>query len=836
MCASGGRCLFASTLALTIIHIFHRSPSSSMESKKRPHAEEVSSAVSKKRVLSTSNGVPYVNGVNHDHGEPDVDNLELFRKEAIYRRMKHYSREHERGQIRIAELERRKNACEAGLAAMSACWSQLVQAIRLVAQPDDLPPAAPHVRDLFDMSSRLSYEDAPDLVSALEDNMNATRTLVSRFVSLGSQVQGGQDVYEKCQKAQTECFALRSEIQIIREKWQDAESKAHSYHEQLLAAENSIERRQSKTIRPTQASKKADCESPEEIKEEQKEKPSSPVLPPPLHINGSSDMDVEAQSHLTNIRDTEIEQLRNQVAELTSARLDLFMNTRSPPLDLVAKSPHYRVLLEHSAFLTHSLSETQAENTRLAEELQTALDSRKQWQDSVEMTANQTNQDLKSLILKRDNENARLRDQRDQYYAELNERRAKDGVKTASLKELQALCEARADRNAMLESQLSRHKAQLAATARNEDLMHFLLGDQSNEQSYIDDLKKRVTAAEHRTAAVNQTLSIFQDDHPNVVQHMQAEANALQELATVNASLDRYERILGDPKSCDLWKRLELQDEELQRLQLVNAQLSKDKEATYNEMIQLGSAWEALDRQLRSKVFDLREMEERLSKVTLEKAKSDNKFYASMRDKESIDLERKTLLRNQEKHGKTIERYMESERNLAAQVMSLERDLATTRKLYEGRFTDLSVLRGEIREAQLQQLDNTQKYTECRTLMTEQERELLQRHSEIQRLTEELAMSKKQIDRHLIKLKERSAGTSSSREGELEEELDRTLVQKAFKCTACKGAQFRDTVITKCWHTFCRSCVDARLSTRQRKCPSCNDPFGAANVQQIFLQ
>jgi len=39
--------------------------------------------------------------------------------------MKHYSRENERNQIRIDELERRKNTCEAGLAAMSACWAQV---------------------------------------------------------------------------------------------------------------------------------------------------------------------------------------------------------------------------------------------------------------------------------------------------------------------------------------------------------------------------------------------------------------------------------------------------------------------------------------------------------------------------------------------------------------------------------------------------------------------------------------------------------------------------------------------------------------------------------------
>jgi E3 ubiquitin-protein ligase BRE1 len=39
--------------------------------------------------------------------------------------MRHYSRENERSQSRIAELERRKNTCEAGLVAMSACWNQV---------------------------------------------------------------------------------------------------------------------------------------------------------------------------------------------------------------------------------------------------------------------------------------------------------------------------------------------------------------------------------------------------------------------------------------------------------------------------------------------------------------------------------------------------------------------------------------------------------------------------------------------------------------------------------------------------------------------------------------
>ena len=48
------------------------------------------------------------------------------------------------------------------------------------------------------------------------------------------------------------------------------------------------------------------------------------------------------------------------------------------------------------------------------------------------------------------------------------------------------------DRITVLESELKRHKTQLAANAGNEDLLRFFLGDNSEDLSYVDDLKKRV--------------------------------------------------------------------------------------------------------------------------------------------------------------------------------------------------------------------------------------------------------------------------------------------------------------------------------------------------------
>ncbi|KAJ7178374.1 hypothetical protein C8R43DRAFT_456010 [Mycena crocata] len=184
--------------------------------------------------------------------------------------------------------------------------------------------------------------------------------------------------------------------------------------------------------------------------------------------------------------------------------------------------------------------------------------------------------------------------------------------------------------------------------------------------------------------------------------------------------------------------------------------------------------------------------------------------------------------------------------------MSLEKDLGSLRRSYEARAVELASLKSEVRGLRVQQNGDYKKILECRNLLLEREGELHAKKAELQKMTEELSLSKKLVERQVARLQEKAAGSGSSRETELENELKLTM--NVLKCTACKGAEFRDTVLTKCMHSqshkqplsictnnfsssaFCRSCVDARLSTRQRKCPACNGPFAVADVQTIYLQ
>lgn len=55
-----------------------------------------------------------------------------------------------------------------------------------------------------------------------------------------------------------------------------------------------------------------------------------------------------------------------------------------------------------------------------------------------------------------------------------------------------------------------------------------------------------------------------------------------------------------------------------------------------------------------------------------------------------------------------------------------------------------------------------------------------------------------------------------------------------LRCSVC-DSRFKDTAITKCMHCFCKECVNVRIRMRDRRCPSCSEPFSPGDVKKIFL-
>lgn len=83
--------------------------------------------------------------------------------------------------------------------------------------------------------------------------------------------------------------------------------------------------------------------------------------------------------------------------------------------------------------------------------------------------------------------------------------------------------------------------------------------------------------AENRATALEQTFAVYDDEHPDVMRHMKAEAEAREQLIQANERLQKYESTYGTisnipPDVQRLEEQLRLKEEELQRLRLSDIQ------------------------------------------------------------------------------------------------------------------------------------------------------------------------------------------------------------------------------------------------------------------------
>ncbi len=77
-----------------------------------------------------------------------------------------------------------------------------------------------------------------------------------------------------------------------------------------------------------------------------------------------------------------------------------------------------------------------------------------------------------------------------------------------------------------------------------------------------------------------------------------------------------------------------------------------------------------------------------------------------------------------------------------------------------------------------------------------------------------------------------STGSNGGEVNQLRDELNG--LKQLLRCNVCSTRQ-KDCIITKCWHAFCRECIDTNLRNRHRKCPACGKSFGADDVGELWL-
>ena len=53
------------------------------------------------------------------------------------------------------------------------------------------------------------------------------------------------------------------------------------------------------------------------------------------------------------------------------------------------------------------------------------------------------------------------------------------------------------------------------------------------------------------------------------------------------------------------------------------------------------------------------------------------------------------------------------------------------------------------------------------------------------------------------------------------------------ECKVCR-TRHKSVILTRCFHLFCRECIDTAMATRQRRCPTCGVSISKADIHDIF--
>mmetsp|Transcript_20506 Transcript_20506/g.56859 ORF Transcript_20506/g.56859 Transcript_20506/m.56859 type:complete len:850 (+) Transcript_20506:389-2938(+) len=329
----------------------------------------------------------------------------------------------------------------------------------------------------------------------------------------------------------------------------------------------------------------------------------------------------------------------------------------------------------------------------------------------------------------------------------------------------------------------------------------------------VADLLKRAERAEGKVASLQKQLE--QSALTAEIKRVEGKAKAAEQ------ALEAKEqgRVALELKCSSLERQLkELRDQ----LQNQKAEL----EAYIQEIDVIGSAYEDMQAQNTALLQQMTERDALTHSLQSERLQLDQQ--AANLKEEKQNCESKVTVAESK-----AEALQAREADLRGHAAKLADELAQTHQKVQEITTQLEEAMRKVKEkegiiAEKQMLiDAAQKYrTDSQRLANETGERLEGERLKRQRAEEELKLAAGRIER--LKRKDDAAGANKELEGEVDDM--RTLL----RCSVCHERQ-KNVIITKCYHMFCKVCIQRNLDTRHRKCPGCGVGFGAQDVKNVFF-
>lgn len=256
------------------------------------------------------------------------------------------------------------------------------------------------------------------------------------------------------------------------------------------------------------------------------------------------------------------------------------------------------------------------------------------------------------------------------------------------------------------------------------------------------------------------------------------------------------------------------------------SELDRKYQLLNSELASMSNAYQKTQKLASQKVSDYAVLEEKTAKLSAEKAKADQKYFAAMKSKETRDMEVRTLRMQTTKSSEVISQLKEAEANTRSLVSNLEKQLAEVKSA-------LAIKANEHQSASKQGTTQASDIARLNAQITDLKQVLSNKDAKLNSTSTACRSAEVELEGLKASLTDTKRSLESWKSKGAQSEEHEMLRQFAY-CTVCRK-DLKDTVIKTCGHTFCHNCVDKVVQLRSRKCPNCGKPFGNNDHQRIII-
>lgn len=259
----------------------------------------------------------------------------------------------------------------------------------------------------------------------------------------------------------------------------------------------------------------------------------------------------------------------------------------------------------------------------------------------------------------------------------------------------------------------------------------------------------------------------------------------------------------------------------IKRLQVLTQEV-KDIESAFQETRGL-----AIDR-----MKETIDRESLVKKLSVEKTKADQKYFASMRLKDLLVAENKVLKSQISKSQELVSKLADLEKNYVSKIEILTKSFDDLRVIKESSIQENSKLQEAIKQLTRTREVLGKEVSQLKDDLARVRKERADLANELgNKKTAEAKLEAKLRSTESLLQKYKLNNTSLLLQ---EDEKQLEALRSITKCSVC-SKHWKNTAITVCGHVFCDGCVQERLAARLRRCPTCNKGFSSNDLLSIHL-